>query len=150
MAFHNTSVLVAVDDSQSAARALDFALLMAERLRLPVRIVHATKPRPGESGEVHTLDMEDVRSNPTPSPEYQIALDVLQRALAQAGERAVSVEPVLLSGDPAEALLRYAAECDRPMLVVGRRGLGRLQGLVMGSVSDKTVRLADCPVTVIH
>lgn len=150
MPFHHTSVLVAVDDSDSAGRALDFALGMAERLRLPVRIVHATKPRPGETGEVHTLDLEDIRSSSDRSAELQLALDVLDRALAQAGKRAVSVEPVLLSGDPAEALLRYAAECDRPMLVVGRRGLGRLQGLLMGSVSDKTVRLADCPVTVIH
>jgi len=150
MPFHHTSVLVAVDDSDSAGRALNFALEMAERLRLPVRIVHATKPRRGETGEVHTLDPEELRSRSDRSPEHQSALDVLDRALAQAGKRAVSVEPVLLSGDPAEALLRYAAECDRPMLVVGRRGLGRLQGLVMGSVSDKTVRLADCPVTVIH
>jgi nucleotide-binding universal stress UspA family protein len=150
MPFQHTSVLVAVDDSDSAGRALSFALEMAEQLRLPVRIVHATKPRPGESGEVHTLDLEDIRSRPERSPELQRALEVIDRALSQAGQRAVSVEPVLLSGDPAEALLRYAAECDRPMLVVGRRGLGRLQGLVMGSVSDKTMRMADCPVTVVH
>jgi len=147
---HHTSVLVAVDDSDSAGRALDFALEMAERLRLPVRIVHATKPRPGEAGEVHTLNVEDLRSDSDRPPEFQAALDVLDRALTRAGERAVSVEPVLLGGDPAEALLRYAAECDRPMLVVGRRGLGRLRGLFMGSVSDKAARLADCPITVVH
>lgn len=150
MAFRQTSVLVAVDDSRSAERALAFALLMAERLRLPVRIVHATKAPPSQAGEVHTLDFEDIRAqNPRPS-EHRLAVDVLERALDQAGQRAVSVEPVLLSGDPAEALLKYAAECDRPMLVVGRRGLGRLQGLLMGSVSDKTVRLAKCPVMVVH
>ena len=150
MTFQHTSILVAVDDSDSAARALDFALEVAKVLRLPVRIVHATKPRAGQSGEVHTLDFEEIRKQPEKSPEKQIAVEVLERALQQANERSISVEPVLLSGDPAEALLRYAAECDRPMLVVGRRGLGRLQGLLMGSVSDKTVQLANCPVTVIH
>jgi len=150
MAFQQTSILVAVDDSESATRALDFALEMAKTLRLPVRIVHATKPKSGQSGEVHTLDFEEVREQQPKSPENRIAVDVLERALTQAREHSVSVQPVLLSGDPAEALLRYAAECDRPMLVVGRRGLGRLQGLLMGSVSDKTVQLANCPVTVIH
>jgi len=150
MTFQHTSILVAVDDSDSAVRALDFALEMAKTLRLPVRIVHATKPRSGQSDEVHTLDFEEIREQAQKSPENQIAIEVLERALQQANERSISAEPVLLSGDPAEALLRYAAECDRPMLVVGRRGLGRLQGLLMGSVSDKTVQLANCPVTVIH
>ncbi len=150
MPFRHTSVLVAVDDSESAGRALDFALELAETLRLPVRIVHATRPRQGRAGEVRTIDYEEMQQAAGGIPEYELAAAVLERALARAGERAVSVEPVLLSGDPAEALLRYAAECDRPMLVVGRRGRGRLQGLLMGSVSDKTVRLARCPVIVIH
>ncbi|MEE4640061.1 MAG: universal stress protein [Wenzhouxiangella sp.] len=150
MPFQHTSVLVAVDDSESADRALDFALELAETLRLPVRIVHATRPRHGRSGEVRTIDYEEVQKAAAGIPEYELASAVLERALERAGQRAVSVEPVLLSGDPAEALLRYAAECDRPMLVVGRRGRGRLQGLLMGSVSDKTVRLARCPVIVIQ
>lgn len=150
MSFHYTSVLIAVDDSDSAGRALDFGLDLAEILRLPVRIVHATQAGNARAGEVRTIDYEEVREAAGSIPEYELAAAVLERALQRAGERAVSVEPVLLGGDPAEALLRYAAECDRPMLVVGRRGLGRLQGLLMGSVSDKTVRLAKCPLVVIN
>jgi len=150
MSFQYTSVLVAVDDSESAGRALDFALDLAESLRLPVRVIHATQPRSSRAGEVRTLKYDDIREAAGDIPEYALAADVLDRALAQAGERAVSVEAVLLSGDPAEALLRYAAECDRPMLVIGRRGLGPLRGLLMGSVSDKTVRLTKCPVVVVN
>ena len=145
MPFKHTSVLVAVDDSDSAGRALDFALKLAESLRLPLRIVHATRPTFGRAGEVRTLDYEQMQEAAGGIPEYELAAAVLDRALEQAGQRAVSVEPVLLSGDPAEALLRYAAECDRPTT-----SIGRLQGLLMGSVSDKTVRLARCPVFVIH
>lgn len=150
MSFNYTSVLIAVDDSDSAGRALDFGLDLAEILRLPVRVIHATQSRNARSGEVRTIDYEEVQKAAGSIPDYELAATVLERALQRAGERAVSVEPVLLSGDPAEALLRYAAECDRPMLVVGRRGRGRLQGLLMGSVSDKTVRLAKCPLMVIN
>ncbi len=150
MPFNYTSVLIAVDDSDSAGRALDFGLDLAENLRLPVRIVHATQARHGRAGEVRTIQYEELQEAAGSIPEYELASAVLERALGRAGERAVSVEPVLLSGDPAEALLRYAAECDRPMLVVGRRGRGRLQGLLMGSVSDKTVRLTKCPVVVVN
>jgi len=150
MTFKNTSLLIAVDDSDSAGRALDFGLDLAEILRLPVRIVHATRPAAMRAGEVRTIDLEQLREAAGGIPEYELAAALLDRAVARAGERRVSVEPVLLGGDPAEALIRYAAECDRPILVVGRRGRGMLQGLLMGSVSDKTVRLAQCPVIVIN
>lgn len=150
MPFKHTSLLIAVDDSDSAGRALDFGLDLAETLRLPVRIIHATRPRSSRAGEVRTIDFNELSEAAGGIPEYELAAEVLERAVARAGERRISVEPVLLSGDPAEALLRYAGDCDRPMLVVGRRGRGRLQGLLMGSVSDKTVRLAKCPVIVIN
>ncbi len=150
MSFRNTSLLIAVDDSESAGRALDFGLDMAESLRLPVRIVHATQPAAMRSGEVRSIDLDRIHEATGTVPEYELGAALLDRAVARAGERQVSIEPVLLGGDPAEALIRYAAECDRPILVVGRRGRGRLQGLLMGSVSDKTVRLAQCPVIVIN
>lgn len=150
MTFKHTSLLIAVDDSASAGRALDFGLDLAETLRLPVRIVHATQPASMRPGEVRTIDLDRVQEAAGGVPEYELGSALLDRAIKRAGDRRVDVEPVLLGGDPAEALIRYAAECDRPILVVGRRGRGRLQGLLMGSVSDKTVRLAQCPVIVIN
>ncbi|TVS10786.1 MAG: universal stress protein [Wenzhouxiangella sp.] len=150
MSFKHTSLLIAFDDSESAGRALDFGLGLAETLRLPVRIIYATRPAARRSGEVRTINLEKLQEAAESVPEYELGAALLDRALERAGQRQVSVEPVLLGGDPAEALLRYAAECDRPILVIGRRGRGRLQGLLMGSVSDKTVRLAKCPVIVIN
>lgn len=150
MSFKYTSLLIAVDDSASAGRALDFGLELAESLKLPVRIVHAVRMPDYRSADVRPIDMKAAHDAAGDAPEYQLGAALLDRALARAGDRKVAVEAVLLSGDPAEALLRFAADCDRPMLVVGRRGRGRLQELLMGSVSDKTVRLARCPVIVIN
>lgn len=150
MSFKHTSLLIAVDDSASAGRALDFGLDLAETLRLPVRIIHATRPHAKRAGEVRTINRDQIEEAAGSVPEYELGAALLDRAIARAGDRQVSIEPVLLGGDPAEALLRYAAECDRPILVIGRRGRGRLQGLLMGSVSDKAVHLAKCPVIVIN
>lgn len=150
MTFKHTSLIVAVDDSDSAGRALDFGLDLAELLRLPVRIVHAARVASMRPGEVRTVDLERLHEAADCIPEYELGASLLDKWVQRAGDRRVSVEPVLLAGDPAEALIRYAGECDRPILVVGRRGRSVLQGLLMGSVSDKTVRLSRCPVIVIN
>ena len=52
-------------------------------------------------------------------------------------------------GDPAELMLDTAARIGADVIVVGRRGRGRLTGLLLGSTSQKIVSLAPCPVLVI-
>lgn len=55
-----------------------------------------------------------------------------------------SVETLAREGDAAEEILATAREVQADMIVMGQRGLSNLRGLLMGSVSDKVVHLADC------
>jgi len=52
-------------------------------------------------------------------------------------------------GDVAQSLLEIAAHGPVDMIVLGRRGRGQLAGLLLGSVSQKVVSLAPCPVIVV-
>lgn len=52
------------------------------------------------------------------------------------------------SGRPAEVLLSQAVGAE--LLVVGSRGSGGFSGLIMGSVTQKVLAHADCPVAVLH
>jgi nucleotide-binding universal stress UspA family protein len=52
-------------------------------------------------------------------------------------------------GNPAEEIVRYANDHGIDLIVMGHRGAGGLQGLLMGSVSHKVIQLASCPVILV-
>jgi len=61
-------------------------------------------------------------------------------------DAAVPVERRLEDGDPAETILRVAGEEGADLIVLGTHGRGALGKLLMGSVAEKVVRGAPCPV----
>ncbi|MBS1847884.1 MAG: universal stress protein [Actinobacteria bacterium] len=75
------------------------------------------------------------------------ARSLLTDAVATAG-LADLVELRTIEGVPAEVLVEEAG--DDGMLVVGARGTGGFEGLLLGSVSTRVLQLARCPVAVIH
>jgi nucleotide-binding universal stress UspA family protein len=77
-----------------------------------------------------------------------------KRLLARAGKRARRqgiAAPILHCawGDPAEVIIEAAAREKADIVVVGRRGRGRLSALLLGSVSQKVASLAPCTVVVV-
>ena len=52
-------------------------------------------------------------------------------------------------GDPAEEILRLADDDMSTLLIMGRRGLSRIETLILGSVSDKVLRHTHSPVLVL-
>jgi nucleotide-binding universal stress UspA family protein len=80
----------------------------------------------------------------------QVGEAVLGVARADATAKGVKdVRAQVLTGDPAERLLGYAHDHGIDLMVMGRRGLGRLTGLLIGSVSAKVSSLAECPVVTV-
>ena len=74
----------------------------------------------------------------------------LQSAVKAVGDVPSTVSTETIAGDPAEAIIKIAdtRKCD--LIVMGSRGLGRLAGLVLGSVSQKVVSHAPCPVLIVR
>ena len=75
--------------------------------------------------------------------------DVLKRAEASLGTQMGRVERSIVVGQPAAEIVAAAEERRTDLLVVGARGLGLLGRLVLGSVSDRVVHHAPCPVLVV-
>ncbi len=61
----------------------------------------------------------------------------------------VSYKVTILSGDPGPAIVEYANHHHADIIVIGSRGLSGLQEFVLGSVSHKVAKRANCPVLIV-
>ena len=77
--------------------------------------------------------------------ERRRALDAALESAAKSFDTAVRELPL---GSPAEILERLSTEVG--LIVLGARGLGALKRLLLGSVSERLLRHAACPVLIVH
>lgn len=79
----------------------------------------------------------------------QAAREELDRVLGEVAPepRSVTINEDVVEGPPADVLVQTAKDAD--LLVVGTRGRGGFAGLLLGSVSQRCVERAPCPVVVV-
>jgi nucleotide-binding universal stress UspA family protein len=139
-------LLAASDGSESATRAVETAARLSKALGAKLVIMTVGAPRLSlqERVEARRLGMSE---GDTLDALSQQILDQARKHARTAG--AADVQLVYAVGDPAQSILEVAQREPPDMLVVGRRGHGRLAGLLLGSVSQKLVGLAPCSVVVV-
>jgi nucleotide-binding universal stress UspA family protein len=136
-------IVVGVDGSAGAARALEFAANEAELRRGRLRVVSAWRaPVPAYAGSMIAPAIETESFATAVRETAQSQIDDALRAHAE-----LSVELVLREGPPSVVLLDEAMRAE--LLVVGSRGRGGFAGLLLGSVSQQVAAHAACPVVVV-
>ncbi len=135
-------IVVGVDGSESARRALRWALDEGRRRAARVDVVHAWQPP-------HVV--------PSPFAGVPLDVDVIEKHARTTLDRAVDaedtrcqpapVERILVRGGAARAVLDTATGAD--LVVLGTRGLGGFRGLVLGSVTHHVAHHVPCPLVVI-
>lgn len=144
-------IVTAVDLSEASLRAVDLAAELAARFAANLVLLRVGRDISGpDPGLEEFARMEHIRE-PGPTLAVEAIRDSLipacERAGAQ-GAQSVSIEVVI--GDPAEQILGFASAEKADLIVLGSRGHGRLAGLLLGSVAQKVVAHASCPVLVVH
>jgi len=137
-------IVVGVDGSEPAARALGWAIEVAGLVDAELVAVHAHQlpqyvPRPG--GASCALDAE--------SWERSVREDFERSWCAPLEAAGVRHRTVFETGPAGEVLLRVAGALVADLIVTGHRGRGELVDLVAGSVSQRMVHRAPCPVVVV-
>ncbi|MEJ2182079.1 MAG: universal stress protein [Nitrospirota bacterium] len=148
-------VLIAVDDTKGAARAVEaFADLFADNPPTAVLLLHVQKLE-GRSlmdemlgePELSTLkeQLKDTEYQEALNRRAQAVLGHARELLERRGMK--GVRSLVREGHPAEEILKAAAEERADVVVVGSRGR-RLHTLLMGSVSREVANMSDVPVFV--
>lgn len=162
-------ILVATDGSDKARDAVAMAAKLAKAIDTHLTVLHVVPPGfasatdgfPG-SGRVFRIgNMIPGMSRPTEllhapvegidESASALGTGIVEEATHEA--RGLGVENVtarLETGDCAETILDVAREIGASMIVVGSRGLGKLEGMILGSVSKAVAKHAHCSVLVIR
>ena len=138
------NILVAIDDSVHASRALDEAIELArcQRSRLTVISVAARGSWRFLAGPYTGM-----------LPTQEDADTAAERTIADARECVgddLPVTTIVGQGSPAEAILRRAEEGAHDLIVMGSRGRGAAASALLGSVSLHVLHHSHVPVLIVH
>jgi nucleotide-binding universal stress UspA family protein len=137
------TIAVATDGTETADKAVDVAIDIAERYGARLLILSAYTP-PSDK------QLEQARSQLPEEVQWTIHAaeqvdTILGTALHRARERGLDGDTVARRGEPAEVICSLAAEHDVDLLVVGNKGMNRR---VFGSVPRSVCQRAPCSVVV--
>jgi nucleotide-binding universal stress UspA family protein len=136
------NILVAIDFSDGARAAADYAMALAERLGAALVALHVT-PR--------YVTYEPLPAFPVPAPldperQERIRGDI-RRFVAPSGSGHALGEALVREGDPADEILAAAASVD--LIVLGGHGHRSFERWLLGSVADRVARKCDRPVLIV-
>ena len=133
------TILVGLDGSEMSRRAASYAAMLARSFDAEVVAAHA----------VGLLSVVDGESVPSDQVRDQVARNC-EDWCAPLREAEVTYRTVLDDGPPGLVLLRLAERLEVGLIVMGTRGIGSTDGVVLGSTSYHLVQHARVPVLVTH
>ena len=141
------TILVATDFSTCSDSALEYARGLADRLGAALHVVHVVTEPLHESWASYSpgaafLDLVEKLERD--------ARDRMRQLLRGSNPAAGPAVVAALWGDPAEQILQYARDHRVSLIVCGTHGRRGVERMVLGSVAERIVRLAPCPVLTVH
>lgn len=145
-------ILVSTDFSPVSEYALDYALGLAKKLSASVQLCHcAPQPDYHLAGLVSPGMRTAAAAFVEKATEMAIASRVeLETLAAHKRDLGVPLTTNMVEGRPAEAIVAAAREWGADLIVIGSRSRPGVRHLLLGSVAEKVVRSAGCPVLVVH
>ena len=138
-------VLVPIDFSTYAEQALDYAIALAKQLPARVTLLHVIQPPA----------VVNVEGGLWPSSTFLQDLEAevtrdMETYLTRVTAAGVKGERLVVHGVPFHQIIETAKEQQVDLIVMGTHGRTSLSHVLLGSVAERVVRLAPCPVLVVR
>ena len=137
-----TNILVAYDGSDHSQKALDLAVKIAGCSAGKLKVLFVFDKVPTIFGDDETEHFVERAMNKGHA--------VLDEATAHLREADIAFNTLTVEGPAAEAILRVAQAEGCDLIVMGSRGMGMMQGLLLGSVSYRVLHHAQIPVLIVR
>lgn len=139
-----TNIMIAVDGSSESLQAVREALaLIARGLRAEVALVNVQEP--ASLLQLATQDSDAIAAAAVEAGEHLMAEAA---ALLDAAGVGYSMEVVL--GEPSNVVVDMAEQLGADMVIMGARGMGAVQSVIVGSVSKAVISHCSRPVLVVR
>jgi universal stress protein A len=135
--------LIPIDFSEFANQALDYAIALATKLQARLTLLHVIHAMP--------LGVAEMGASLPYSYLQELEADIAQSMgeyLTRVQEAGLEGEIMIVHGVPFEEIVNTAAANQIDLIIMGTHGRSGLQHVLLGSVAEKVVRLAPCPVLV--
>ena len=138
-------ILVPTDFSETSAAALRYAIALARRFAARIYLLNV-------SDYPNIADDADEAEDPISIFEamQNTANDRLRLLLTEEEVQELQPGYGIRIGHPADEIVRYAHEHAVDLIVMGTHGRTGIKHLVLGSIAEKVVRLASCPMLTVH
>ena len=137
-------VLVPVDGSSSSDHAAQYLIRLAKGCgTMDIYLLNVQEPI--DAWEVRRF----LRDQEIETMQSERGEDALRSARALLDEAGVRYKPHTLVGSVAETIVRFAQEQGCDQIVMGTRGLGAVENLLLGSIATKVIHLTDVSVTLV-
>jgi nucleotide-binding universal stress UspA family protein len=136
-----TRILVPTDFSADANAAFDYARILARKFDAPVHLLHVVEDPLAAgmwSSEVYTAEIATLQVN--------LVRDAEERLRRSVPADAGTISTEVRTGNAAKQIVEAAREHKADLIVMGTRGRTGVAHVIMGSVAERVVRLAPCPV----
>ncbi|SES82500.1 universal stress protein [Stigmatella erecta] len=144
-----TRILVPVDLSEEALALVQYALHYAQAFNAPLELIHVWEPP-----QYVAPDLLVAAPGWDSQSLEKVAVDTAHKRLVALAEQVrqppFSLQYRVVVGEAASAILRAAEEGKHDLIILGTHGRRGLPRLLMGSVAQKVVARAHCPVLTVH
>jgi nucleotide-binding universal stress UspA family protein len=138
-------LLVPIDFSAHSTAAFEAAVEIARAFNSKIHLLHCYQIQPGGISPYGIAIPSSYFSEIHEAASRQLA--DWQAEHAPAG---IPLDASTISEVPSEAIVMTAKEIDADLIVMGTRGLSGFKHVMLGSVAERVVRLAPCPVMTVH
>ncbi|NTV12735.1 MAG: universal stress protein [Desulfobulbaceae bacterium] len=139
-------ILVPVDFSENSPQLLRDAADLAEKFGASLAVVFVVQSFEDYSG----FFVPHIPINQFEEELFRGATEKMAKFLAENLRPGIPCEQKILQGDVAETLVNYATASDISLIVMGTHGYKGLEKVLFGSVAERVVKTAPCPVLTIN